>query len=460
MGIFSALGVGVSGLQSQANKLNVISDNIANINTVGYKQTVANFRSLVAYNTAFAYSPGGVVGNNRQLNNAQGEMINTASATDIGIIGAGFFPVSDQTTAGNILYTRAGSFNSDENGNFKNGAGYYLQGWALDTTGALAAGLTASNVDAATAVAGLTTVNVQDLTQGATPTTSVFMQANLKAGELPWAGPPAYDATLDTANMAEGVITPHFNRAFDIIDSAGTGHSCNINFLKTASDTWSVEIVINPATDVASGNGQVAYGTVSFNGNGTLAAVSASLTQAIAIDWQSYPSPITGDPDITPAASSITFTWGTAGIPTVGLADGLSQLDTVYHVTKLQQDGLRAGDLTGVVITNDGYVTASYSNGTVRNFYKIPLANFAEPNDLQSISGNVYAQSLKTGDPTFSQSADGSGGRILSGALESSNVDLATQLTDMIIAQRAYQSNTKVISTTDGMIQSLTQMLG
>lgn len=455
MGLFSALTTGVSGLQSQSNKIGVISDNIANVNTVGYKRNQTNFQALIAGN-GFSFSAGGATGVTKQMNGVQGGILNTFSPTDIAISGTGFFPVSQQITGSGILYTRAGAFTPDADGNFRNGAGYYLQGWLLDGDGTLSDDLNASSVSASTAIAALTTVNIRQLTAAAVPTSSISIQANLKSSQAVWAGPPAYDAAMNTANMASGTIAPHFDRVVNIVDSAGVLHNCELNFLKTGTNSWSVEIVIDPATDVASGNGQVATGTITFNGDGTLASVSSSLAQALNINWA------VTDPENIAGPSSITFDWGTAGPisgaagTVLGQTDGLSQFDGNFHVRNIRQDGVQAGDLTSVVINPHGYVTANYSNGTARNFYKIPLANFSEPKELETVSGNVYTQTLRTGDPVFSQSTHGS--EILSGALELSNVDIASQLTDMIIAQRAYQSNTKIITAMDDMLEKLAQI--
>lgn len=458
MSIFSSLTAGAAALQAQGRKIGAISDNIANVNTIGYKRQNANFQALIAGNGLF-FAAGGAAGIVKQMNGAQGGLVNTTSPTDIAISGSGFFPVSDQITGGGIFYTRAGSFTPDADGNFRNGSGYYLQGWALDTEGLLPPDLDAESISSGAGIAALATVNIRQLTAEPVPTSAVSIKANLKSSQAVWAGPPAYDATMNTANMASGTITPHFNRVMNIIDSAGATHSCEIQFLKTSANTWAVELTISPATDVAGGNGQIAAGTITFNGDGTLASVSSSLTQAISVNWS------VTDPDNIADPSSITFNWGTAGAisgtpggVTIGQADGLSQFDSNFHVQSIRQDGVTAGELTSVVINHHGYVTANYNNGTTRNFFKIPLANFYEPKELEAVSGNVYTQTLRAGDPVFSQSAQGS--EILSGALELSNVDLASQFTDMIIAQRAYQSNAKVLSTSNEMLQALDRLLG
>lgn len=450
MSIFSSLTVGISGLQAQGNKLGAISDNIANLNTFGYKRNEANFQTLVA---------GGVASIRRQLNGAQGEIVTTNSPTDIALAGAGFFAISSQTTGGDVFYTRAGSFTGDADGNFRNGAGYYLQGWQLDETGELPDAVAGTSVSADAAIAALTTVNILQLTADPVATANVAILANLNSGQVAWAGTPVYDATSNTANMASGSIAPHFNRALNIIDSAGVAHTCNIDFLKTDINTWAVEIVIDPPTDVVGGNGQIAAGTVTFNGNGTLASVSTSLSSAVAVSWQN------SDPENVAGPSSITFDWGTAGPisgpagTVLGDTDGLSQFDSQHHVRSIRQDGVQVGQLSRIEISENGFVTAFYSDGSSRHFYKVPVATFPESDRLNAISGNIYAPTSESGTPTFQQSAQNGAGEILAGSLESSNVDVASQLTDMIIAQRAYQSNAKIITTSDDMLKTLDEIL-
>jgi len=463
MTIYSALNVGVTALQAQSNTINIISQNISNTDTVGYKEGVAYFEDLLAngvpsITTPSGYLPGGVTATDTQLNDVQGAITSTTSPTDIAISGSGFFAVSPTATvsASDIAYTRAGSFTQNSDGNFVNAAGYFLQGWQLDTSGALPAGLNAASVDAATAIAGLTTVNVQKVDAVPVPTSTVSFHANLLSSQAVYAGPPAYDPANGAANMASGAVAPQFIMPVTAIDNTGATHTLNVGVLKTAANSWAIEIYANPATDVTASNGQVASGTVTFNGDGSLASVSPSLTQPVAVTWTAMGT----------AASSITFNWGTAGAPfgtpgavAIGRTDGLSQFDSSYNVGNIQQNGVQSGTLTGIAISPDGFVSASYSDGSTRNLYKIPLAGFTDSEQLQTISGDVFTPTAAAGDATYFQPGTGAAGRLDPSALESSNVDLGTQLTNMIIAQSAYQANTKLVSTSDSMLQTLDQMV-
>jgi flagellar hook protein FlgE len=254
---------------------------------------------------------------------------------------------------------------------------------------------------------------------------------------------PSYDPGVSATNMASGAITPHFSRPIRIFDALGGGHDISVQFLNIGVNSWAVEIVAVPETDVNATDGQLASGTIEFNGDGTLRSIDSELTDAIDIDWTSGSS-----------ASSITLDWGTAG-----LTDGLSQFNSSYSVNFVNQNGAPVGALIGVSIDEEGFITASYNNGESQRLYKIPLAGFPNPNQLSTLTGNVFAQSSESGEVNLRSAGNNGVGKIASASLEASNVELADQLTDMIVAQRAYQANTKVISTADSLLDDLNRIL-
>lgn len=257
-------------------------------------------------------------------------------------------------------------------------------------------------------------------------------------------------------NMASGDITAQFSRNIRVYDSLGSGHDLRMSFIKTAANTWAVEIHAIPATDVSSTfpNGIVAYGNIIFNGDGSLRSVSTSLTLPVAINWTNASEP-----------SSIALDFGTAGDPfgtvgavSIGLTDGLSQFDSSYNVNFANQNGAPVGQLVSVAINELGQVIASYSNGETQALFQLPIADFANPDGLRALSGNVYAQTRESGEVNLREAGTNGTGTVVSAALEQSNVDLAEQLTDMIVAQRAYQANTRVIRTTDELLEQLNQL--
>lgn len=466
MSLFGSLAVGISGMQSQSTKLDVISNNISNINTVGYKEGVANFADLISGSSSDIYSvngsgspsasyfPSGARAVTTSSNSIQGGISSTTSATDLAIAGSGFFAVSQNPSGSDgIVYTRAGSFTQDKDGNLVNTAGFYLQGWRLDASGNLPSALTASVVSSGTGISALQTINVQQLTETAVPTDAVSIVANLKASQSIYAGVPAYNPASNLSDMASGAVNSHFNVQAPIVDSTGASHTFVVGFLKTAINTWSVEIYAQPASDVTAPGGQVAAGTVTFNGDGTLASVSPSLAQPISINWTD-----------SAASSSIPFSWGTAGqafgtpgATSIGRSDGLSQFDSVFS-EDINANGTQISPLNNIAVTSDGYVQATFENGATQNFYKIPLANFLNPDQLQSQSYGIFTATVDTGTPDFLQPGQAGAGKLDPSALEASNVDLGSQLTDMIVAQRAYQFNSKIASTTDTMLQTLDTM--
>ncbi len=271
---------------------------------------------------------------------------------------------------------------------------------------------------------------------------------------------PEYDPTGAVGqNMASGDIVAQFSRNVTVYDSLGSAHDVRFSYIKTAPNTWAVEVHAIPATDInATGSfvdGQIATGSIVFNGDGTLHSVTSSLSNPIAVQWSNAAVP-----------STITLNLGTAGVAvatsspgdTVGLTDGLSQFDSAYNVNFANQNGAPVGELTSVAVDKDGIVTASYSNGQTQKLFKIPLASFANPDGLDALSGNVYSQTRASGEVNLREAGNNGTGSVVSAALESSNVDLAEQLTDIIVAQRSYQANTKVIKTADDLLNELNQL--
>ncbi|MGO9469256.1 MAG: flagellar hook-basal body complex protein, partial [Isosphaeraceae bacterium] len=212
-----------------------------------------------------------------------------------------------------------------------------------------------------------------------------------------------------------------------------------------------------PAADVNSPfpNGQVTYGNITFNGDGSLQSVTMLPPPPVSINWTDGALP-----------STIAFNWGTAGQPfgtpnatSIGKTDGLEQFNSAYNVASANQNGSAVGSLTAVSIDATGFITASFSNGETKNLYQIPLASFTSPDNLTASSGNVYAQSSASGQVALVQAGTNPVGAIASSSLEASNVELATQLTDMIVAQSAYQASTKVIATANTLLGDLNQII-
>ncbi len=270
---------------------------------------------------------------------------------------------------------------------------------------------------------------------------------------------PIYNAAgIGGANMTSGVIPPDFIRNVRIFDSLGTGHDFRIGFLKSSANEWLVEVWAAKDDEIVTTTGptknQVASGSITFNGDGSLRSISASLTTPIAINWINESAP-----------SSVTFDFGTAGpiagtvgATAFGQTDGLSQFDGSYNVRFVDANGAETGNLRSIDFTEEGFLVANFSNGQSIRVAKIPLADFTNINGLQPLGGNVFAQSDKSGEFNLKQAGEGGTGKISPASLEATNVELADQLTRMIVAQRAYQANTKVITTTDDLLEELNRI--
>ncbi|WP_027134285.1 flagellar hook protein FlgE [Geminicoccus roseus] len=443
MSLFGSLFTGVSGMAAQSRSMAVISDNVANVSTVGYKGGVSNFASLVVSpSQQRAFSPGGVQQSTQFAITRQGQTQATGSATDAAIVGNGFFVVAEN--AGDTqrpLYTRAGSFDPDVDGYLRNANGFYLLGWQLDTDG--------QPIDVNTTQP----VNVRNLNAVTVATSRLKLGANLDSGQAEHVGAYAAGdmATYHTTDGAGGVA-PDFQRQIQIYDSLGNPRTVIAAFLRTpGAASWSVELYADPANLEAASHpgGLLASGTVSFNGNGGLA--SAAITPAfpagaaagdpVGIDWIDS----SGATD-----SSLVLDLGA-----IGGTDGLTQFAGESAVSFVTKDGAGYGELNGVRIDAEGFVEASFSNGEVRRIYQIPIATFGNPNALDPRSGNVFSTTWASGSANLQAAGVGGAGQLSPAALESANVELADEFTKMIVTQRAYSANARVVTTTDDMLDEL-----
>lgn len=416
MSILGAMFAGVSGLTAQSQAIGMISDNIANVNTVGYKGLRTSFSTLITQSgSQTLHSPGGVQSRPIQSADAQGLLQGTSSETDVAIVGNGFFVVNEAAAPGpgnDYLYTRAGRFTTDENGDLVNADGYYLQGWPLDSTGALPA--------TPGVLSSIQTVNVASLSGNAVPTTTMSLGANL----------PSTAANGETHSITA-----------QIFDSLGNAHNLQIDFVyDAATPEW--DITIQDPTLASTG---AVSGTV-----------AGPITRSIAFDGLGAPSAITF-PDIdiswtaTPAAASTVA----VDLGTLGQTDGITQFSGSFSPGFINQDGVRFGNFTGVNIDDDGFVTALFDNGQQQALYKLPLAVFPAPNSLQLRDGNAYLETDGSGSVILLEANTGAAGSVSSFSLEASTVDLADEFTNMIITQRAYSANAKIITTADEMLEEL-----
>lgn len=264
---------------------------------------------------------------------------------------------------------------------------------------------------------------------------------------------PKYDPGDSAKNMAGGQIIPQYTQNLRVYDSLGTGHDLQLSYIKVGVNTWAAELYAASTDEVSASyaDGLLASGTLTFNGDGSLRSVSSGLSTEINVIWANGA-----------VQSDIAFNWGTAGEPfgtagasAIGKTDGLSQLDTSYKVNFVSQNGAAVGQLQSVTIDAEGFVIANYNNGESQKLYKLPIADFSNPDALEAVSGNAFFQTTASGQASLKEANTNGAGKLQASALEGSNVELAEQLTALIIAQRAYQANTKLITAADTLLQEL-----
>jgi flagellar hook protein FlgE len=434
MSLYGALTIGVAGLAANSQALSVTSSNIANVNTVGYKEGVTEFSSFLSSTIGGPSNDGlaGVAAVQSQNVTVQGLPTATSSPTDLSIAGAGFFPVTPNTS--NTVasqFTRAGSFKPDTNGDLVNSAGLYLLGYKLDSSGNVA---TNSNA--------LSLINVTGLSGTAQASTKLSINANLQASAT-------LDSSYAAGDMTAGNVAPDFQRTINVYDSQGGSQPVTFSFVRTAANTWAYEATYSGSASNITGSNPISQGTVTFNTDGTLKNVNgaspASGKLSLTIPWNTATSGL--------ASQALTVNLGT-----VGGTDGLTQFDTASVLYNTTADGSAFGSITGVTVANDGTVTAQFSNGLSQDVYKIPLATFTNPNGLGQVSGNAYVATKNSGAANINAANTGGSGTIQSQSLEGSTVDLATEFTNLITTQRAYSASARIITTADQMLQQLEQL--
>lgn len=366
--------IAATGLNAVNEQLDGISNNIANAGTVGYKSQSTQFSAMYAGTQAMGVSVSG----SAQSISTGGSMVSTGNALDLAINDGGFFVICD--SAGNISYTRAGSFETDKDGYIVNASGDYLQGYPVDDSGTLQTG-TVSNIQ-------IKTGNIP-----AEPTTSETFTANLDSSS------PVIDPAV-TPFDPNNSDTYTSSYTTTVYDSLGNEHSVGQYFTKTGE-------LVSPTTP-------------------------PSMTFA------------------TSGADPITMTFNYSSC---------TQYGSDFSVTANSADGYASATQNGVQVDGDGKVYATYSNGERMLQGQVVLATFPNENGLEAVSGTAWVQTGESGTPLIGAPGSGAFGTLSSGMLESSNVDITNELVDLMTAQRNYQANTKVISTSTQLDDALFQAM-
>lgn len=461
MSINSALAAGASGLLANSSALAAISDNIANVNTVGFKRVETVFTPNYKINGGgeARYASAGVSSNSRSDVSLAGLLNPATSETDLAIDGNGFFLVrpnpTNLTGADPIMFTRSGGFQTDDAGFLRNDAGQYLYGWPVAADGTV--NVNPSNVDL------LEAINLSNIGGAAEATSSVRINANLQASQEISAAAATYDATDVLNNMAAGAVTPDFQRTIQVYDTQGGVRSVTLSLLKSnTANEWFAELHVEPASDVTTGtdfnSGQIATGVIAFDTNGQINPAATTLPNTLTLLGSDNPGPLAaGDIQWSAAtgigAQTIALDLGSAGNP-----GGITQFDSPSVLNSTVVNGAIFGAFAGVEVSPDGFVSARFTNGVVRQIYQIPVATVVNPNGLASIGGGSFQITDESGAFTLNAPGAGASGTISPRTLENSNVDIATEFANLIITQRAYSAASRIITTADEMLNEAIQM--
>jgi flagellar hook protein FlgE len=454
---------GVSGLQNHQTRMDVVGNNIANINTTGFKKGRVNFQDMLYQQLQGAARPTGDLGgvNPKEVGlgmsvasidtvHTQGSFQTTGVGTDLAVSGTGFFVLKE---GGRFLYTRAGAFNLDEEGTLVNPAnGMRVQGWM------------AQEVDGVQLLE--VSRDVEDLVipmgskDPARATTMVNFACNLdkRIPEIP------EDPT--GLQIREGT----WNSDIKIFDTFGAEHILHVEFTRVpgTANSWNAAVTVDPENEAptntaiglgeeAPAAGEPAAFVVTFSNNGTLLSAEdgagnlsggeGNVIMNVAYDVQTAAP---GD-DGAPVRQEFALNLGTVG----GFINSITQYAESSSTKAVTQDGYTMGYLDNFKIDQSGIITGIYSNGTTRTIGQVALASFPNQGGLEKAGDNTYLVSNNSGDANIGPSRIAGKGKIIAGALEMSNVDMAEQFTDMIITQRGFQANSRTIQTADQLLQEL-----
>ncbi|PWC37827.1 flagellar hook protein FlgE [Azospirillum sp. TSO35-2] len=412
MSLYSAMRSGVSGMSAQSSRLAAISDNISNSQTVGYKRATVDFSTLVTSpGSTTTYTASGVQSNTHYQIKQDGTILGTTSATDLAISGDGFFVVGNAPSGSpEYALTRAGSFTPDQSGFLHNSAGQYLEAWKLSPDGTLP-NVSTSRFD------DLQSVNVGNLLYGGSRTTQMAFSGNL----------PAQAAAGDA-----------FTTSPTFYDGLGNPLDVGLTWTKTATpNQWTLGATAPTGYTVTG-----APMTVTFAATGPYAGMP--------VDGAGLPLNPMPSFSVTSPASPTADTFNVA-------LNNVTQL-TGDYVPQVTADGSKVGRVTSVDIDKGGKLWVLYDNGAKQALYQIPVATVTNTDGLVAQAGNRFTLGAESGPLTLSAGNSGAAGTVVGGALEQSNVDIATELVSLIETQRAYSSNATIVRTTDEMVDETNRL--
>jgi len=423
----ASFSIPLTGLNSDSTALNTIANNLANMNSTAFKSESTRFADLFyqQIGTAGSGDPiqvgAGVKVATNQTDFTQGSISSTGNSTDVALNGNGFFVLGDQ--AGDLEFTRAGNFSLTSTGELVGSSGLSVMGYPA-TKGVV-------NTNAPLAPISVPVGKVQQ----PQATTTFDLTANL-------------NATSSGGTSFPGQIT--------VYDSLGVPHIATVTFTETASNTWDFSAAL-PSSDFTSGTSTPITGTLGFDTNGNLTSVTTggvtSTVGTAAGDVSSIPLSFAGLKD---GAADLGMNWnllGSGGKPTI------SQVNAASAVSATHQDGFAPGQYKNFTIGSNGTVTVTYSNGQKENVGQLALANVTNVQGLQKVGNGDYSTTLASGTASIGTSGSAGLGTLQDGALEGSNVNISAEFSNLIIAQRAFEANSKAVTTFDTVTQETINMI-
>jgi len=425
MSIFGAMTTAIAGLSSQSTAFSNVGDNIANTQTVGYKSVDTIFEDYITVSNASVNESGSVVARPSYNNSVQGSITTSANPLNMAISGAGFFPVSARngtvngapTFDGTQHYTRAGDFKLDNNGYMVNSSGNYLTGWPVDGNG---------QVDQTR----LTPLQVGQSGYAPVATSTATISANLPASP--------------SSNV------PNYTTELPVVDAQGTSRNLELTWTQptAGSNSWNLNI-----TQQQTG-ATVATAAVTFGPNGTLSSVTPSLGTPPPNSTTGQPALLGFQADFGLGPQNIQLNLGN-----FGGTDGVTQFaGTNYNLVSSSQNGVKPGSFSSVSIQQNGNVQVNYDNGSSRVLAQVPVVTFASPDSLKRLDGQAFSATNESGTARVNQTGANGAGSLVVSSVESSNVDIASEFTKLIVAQRAYSANTKMVTTADDLLQQTIDM--
>jgi flagellar hook protein FlgE len=406
MSLYGVMRTSTSGMTAQSSRIASVAENVANANTNGYKAVRTEFSSIFIESNVSSYNSGSVDIDVRRLISNQGTLTPTNSVTDLAIQGEGFFIVQD--SSGESFLTRAGSFVPNSEGELVNTAGFTLLGYPLTPT---------QPTVVVNGFSGLVPVTLSEISLSAVPTTLGTLSAN-----VPSEASVVAAADLPSANSATAAYSA--KSSIVVYGNLGEEVMADLYFAKTATGTWEMTAYDRAGAGVNGGfpyaSGPLATTVLTFDpSNGQLDAGSA----------QSFTIPIPGGANLL-----------------LDLAD-MSQLAAGFTILEANVNGNGASSAELVEVAADGTIYVAFENGLRQAMFRVPLATVNSPDNLASLSGNVYSPTADSGDIRIGFPGESGFGSVISGVLEQSTADIAAEFTDMIDAQRGYTANSKVFQT-------------